>query len=388
MKRTYLDYAATTPMRSEVAEAMRPYFTEAFGNPSTIYSYGLEAKGAVEAARTKVARLINAREEEIVFTSGGTEADNYALIGTAYAAEGKKDHIITSAIEHHAILETAKFLETRGFKVTYLPVDKYGIVNPDDVKKAITAKTVLISVMHANNEIGTVEPVEQIGSVAREAGVYFHTDAVQTAGHIPVDVEKIGTSLLSISAHKLYGPKGVGILYVRKGTRITPLIHGGEQEKGRRSGTENVPGIVGLGTAAELAQGELEQEVVRIRQLRDRLVDGIKEKITDIKFNGHPETRLPNNINICVAYVEGESMALNLDLEGVCASTGSACSSASSEPSHVLSAIGVPPEISHGSLRFTLGKWTNGQDVDRVLEVLPRIVAKLRAMSPLLKSHR
>ena len=388
MKRSYLDYAATTPMRPEVAEAMRPYFTEAFGNPSTIYSYGLEAKGAVEAARRKIARLINAREEEIVFTSGGTEADNYALIGTAYAAEGKKDHIITSVVEHHAILETTKFLEARRFKVTYLPVDKYGLVNPDDVKKAITPKTVLISVMHANNEIGTVEPVEQIGSVAREAGVYFHTDAVQTAGHIPVDVEKIGASLLSISGHKLYGPKGVGILYIRKGTRIAPLIHGGEQEKGRRAGTENVPGIVGLGTSAELAQGELEQEAVRIKQLRDKLAKGLRDKITDIHFNGHPEKRLPNNVNICIAYIEGESMALNLDLEGVCASTGSACSSASSEPSHVLSAIGVPPEISHGSLRFTLGKWTTDQDIDRVLEVLPRIVAKLRAMSPLLKSHK
>lgn len=388
MKRSYLDYAATTPMRPEVAEAMRPYFTESFGNPSTIYSYGLEAKAAVEAARTKVARLINAREEEIVFTSGGTEADNYALTGTAYAAEGKKDHVITSAVEHHAILETTKFLEKRGFKVTYLPVDKYGLVNPDDVKKAITPKTLLISVMHANNEIGTIEPVEQIGNVAREAGVYFHTDAVQTAGHIPVDVDKIGASLLSISAHKLYGPKGVGILYIRKGTRITPLIHGGEQEKRRRAGTENVPGIVGLGTAAELAQGELEQEIVRLKQLRDKLVQGIKAKITDVHFNGHPEKRLPNNVNICVAYVEGESMALNLDLEGVCASTGSACSSATLEPSHVLSAIGIPPEISHGSLRFTIGKWTTDQDIDRVLDVLPRVVAKLRAMSPLLKSHK
>ena len=388
MKRTYLDYAATTPARPEVVEAMRPYFTEAFGNPSTIYSYGQEAKGAVEAARAKIARLLNAREEEIVFTSGGTEADNFALTGVAYAGEGKKDHIITSAIEHHAILETTKFLEKRGVKVSYLPVDKYGMLDPDDVRKALTARTVLISVMHANNEVGTIEPIEAIGRIAGEAGVYFHTDAVQTAGHIGVDVEKLGVNLLSISGHKLYGPKGVGVLYIRKGTRIAPLLHGGEQEKRRRAGTENVPGIVGLGVAVELAQGELEEEAGRLTQLRDRLAQGLKERIEDIHFNGHPVERLPNNVNICVAYVEGESMALNLDLEGICASTGSACSSASSEPSHVLSALGLPPEQAHGSLRFTLGKWTTAQDIDRVLDVLPRIVAKLRAMSPLLKSRK
>lgn len=388
MKRSYLDYAATTPTRPEVVEAMRPFFTESFGNPSTIYSYGLEARAAVEAARKKVARLINAREDEIVFTSGGTEADNFALTGITNAAEGKKDHIITSSVEHHAILETTKFLEKRGISVTYLPVDRYGLVDPEDVKKAITPKTALISIMHANNEIGTVEPVEQIGAIANEAGIYFHTDAVQTAGHIPVDVDKIGANLLSISAHKLYGPKGTGVLYIRKGTRITPFIHGGEQEKRRRAGTENVPGIVGMGTAAELAQGELEQEIIRLKQLRDRLVKGIVDKITDIHFNGHPEKRLPNNVNFCFDYIEGEAMALNLDLEGICASTGSACSSASLEPSHVLSAIGIAPEISHGSLRFTLGKWTTDGDIDRLLEVLPRIVTKLRAMSPLLKSRK
>lgn len=388
MKRTYLDYAATTPARPEVVEAMRPYFTEAFGNPSTIYSYGQEAKGAVEATRAKVARLLNAREEEIVFTSGGTEADNFALTGVAYAGEGKKDHIITSVVEHHAVLETTKFLEKRGVKVTYLPVDKYGMVDPDDVRKALTAKTALISVMHANNEVGTIEPVAEIGRIAGEAGVYFHTDAVQTAGHIGVDVEKLGVNLLSISGHKLYGPKGVGILYIRKGTRIAPFMHGGEQEKRRRAGTENVPGIVGLGVAVELAQGELEEEARRLTQLRDRLAQGLKERIEDINFNGHPVKRLPNNVNICVAYVEGESMALNLDLEGICASTGSACSSASSEPSHVLSALGLPPEQAHGSLRFTLGKWTTDRDIDRVLDILPRTVAKLRAMSPLLKSRK
>lgn len=388
MKRSYLDYAATTPARPEVVEAMRPYFTEAFGNPSTIYSYGQEAKGAVEAARAKIARLLNAREEEIVFTSGGTEADNFALTGVAYAGEGKKDHIITSAVEHHAVLEAAKFLEKRGVKVTYLPVDEHGFVDPDDVRKALTAKTALISVMHANNEVGTIEPIEEIGRIAREAGVYFHTDAVQTVGHIGVDVEKLGVNLLSLSGHKLYGPKGIGALYIRKGTRITPFMHGGEQEKRRRAGTENVPGIVGLGVAAELGQGEMDEEAVRLSQLRDRLAQGLQERIEHIHFNGHPVKRLPNNVNICVGFVEGESMVLNLDLEGLCASTGSACSSASLEPSHVLSALGLPPELAHGSLRFTLGKWTTDKDIDRVLEVLPRIVAKLRAMSPLLKSQK
>jgi cysteine desulfurase len=388
MKRIYLDYAATTPMRSEVVEAMLPYFTEVFGNPSTIYSYGQEAKEAIEASRSKIASLIKAQEEEIIFTGSGTEADNLALTGIIYASEGKKDHIITSAIEHHPVSETTKFLEKRRYKISYLPVDKYGLVNPADVKKALTVKTALISIMHANNEVGTIEPIKEIGRIAREAKVYFHTDAVQAVGHIGVDVKELGVDLLSISAHKLYGPKGVGALYIRKGTRIAPLMHGGEQEKRRRAGTENVPGIVGLGVAAELALEEIEEEAGRLRQLRDRLVEGLKERIKHIHFNGHPVKRLPNNVNICVEYVEGESMVLNLDLEGICVSTGSACTSSNLEPSHVLSSMGLPPELAHGSLRFTLGKWTTNEDIDRVLEVLPRIVAKLRAMSPLLKSRR
>jgi len=388
MKRIYLDYAATTPMRSEVVEAMLPYFTEVFGNPSTIYSYGQEAKEAIEASRSKIASLIKAQEEEIIFTGSGTEADNLALTGIIYASEGKKDHIITSAIEHHAVSETTKFLEKRRYKISYLPVDKYGLVNPADVKKALTVKTALISIMHANNEVGTIEPIKEIGRIAREAKVYFHTDAVQAVGHIGVDVKELGVDLLSISAYKLYGPKGVGALYIRKGTRIAPLMHGGEQEKRRRAGTENVPGIVGLGVAAELALEEIEEEAGRLRQLRDRLVEGLKERIKHIHFNGHPVKRLPNNVNICVEYVEGESMVLNLDLEGICVSTGSACTSSNLEPSHVLSSMGLPPELAHGSLRFTLGKWTTNEDIDRVLEVLPRIVAKLRAMSPLLKSRR
>jgi len=362
MKRIYLDYTATTPTHPEVAKTMSPYFTDVFGNPSSIHSYGQEGKGAIEGTRGKVAELIGARDEEIVFTSGGTEADNFALKGVAYANEKKGNHIITSPIEH--------------------------LVDPDDVKRAITSKTILISVMHANNEIGTVEPIVEIGKIAREAEVYFHTDAVQTVGHIPVDVDEFGVDLLSLSAHKLYGPKGVGALYIRKGTKLTPFMHGGEQERRRRASTENVPGIVGFGKAVELARQEMSEEAKRLTCLRDQLITGFLERIDHIHLNGHPQMRLPNNINICVDFIEGESMALNLDLEGICVSTGSACSSSSLEPSHVLLAIGIPPEQAHGSLRLTSGKWTTEEDIRRVLEVLPRIVAKLRAMSPLLKTGK
>jgi cysteine desulfurase len=386
MRRIYLDHAATTPTHPEVVKAMLPYFTDAFGNPSSIYSYGQEARGAIEEARTKVAELIGARSEEIIFTSGGTEADNFGLKGVAYANERKGNHIITTSIEHHAVLEVGKFLERRGLRITCLPVDKYGLVDPDDVRKAITDKTILISVMHANNEVGTIEPVEEIGEIAREAGVYFHSDAVQTVGHIPVNVDKLKVDLLSISAHKLYGPKGVGALYVRKGTKLVSLMHGGEQEKRRRAGTENVPAIVGLGK--ELAGQEMDKEIERLAGLRDKLIEGLGEKIDHIHLNGHPTRRLPNNVNVSVDFVEGESMLLNLDLEGICASTGSACSSASLEPSHVLLALGLSPEQAHGSLRFTLGRENSEADVERVLEVLPGIVAKLRAMSPLLKTQK
>jgi len=388
MKRIYLDHAATTPTRPEVVEAMLPYFTDAFGNPSSIYSYGQEARGAVEEARTEVAELIGARSEEIIFTSGGTEADNFALKGVAFANEGKGNHIITTSIEHHAVLEVCKFLEKRGFRVTYLPVDEYGLVVPQDVKRAITDKTILISVMHANNEVGTIEPVEEIGKIAREAGVYFHTDAVQTMGHIPVNVDELKVDLLSISGHKFYGPKGVGAMYVRKGTKLISLMHGGEQEKRRRAGTENVPAIVGLGKAVELAGQDMGKEAERLAYLRDKLIKGLGDKIDHIRLNGHPARRLPNNVNVSIDFVEGESMLLNLDLEGICASTGSACSSASLEPSHVLLALGVLPEQAHGSLRFTLGRENSEEDVERVLEVLPGIVAKLRAMSPLLKTQK
>jgi cysteine desulfurase len=386
MPRIYLDHAATTPTHPEVVKVMLPYFTDAFGNPSSIYSYGQEAKGAIEEARTKVAELIGARSEEIIFTSGGTEADNHALQGVAYSNENKGNHIITTPIEHHAVMEACEFLKRRGFRITYLPVDEYGLVDPRDVKKAITDKTILITVMHASNEVGTIEPISEIGKIAQEAEVYFHTDAVQAVGHIPVNVDDLSVDLLSISAHKLYGPKGVGALYVRKGTRLVSIMHGGEQEKRRRAGTENVPSIVGLGKAMEIAGQEMGKETEWSNYLRDKLIKDLMERIDHIRLNGHPTKRLPNNVNVSVYFVEGESMLLNLDLEGICASTGSACSSASLEPSHVLLSLGLPQEQAHGSLRFTMGRENTEADVERVLEVLPGIVAKLRAMSPFLKS--
>lgn len=388
MRRIYLDYAATTPTHPEVVKAMLPYFADAFGNPSSIHSYGQEAKGAVEEARGKIAEFIDARSKEIVFTSGGTEADNLALKGVAYANEHKGNHIVTTSIEHHAILETCKFLQERGFEITYLPVDECGLVDPQDVKKAITDKTVLISIMHANNEIGTIEPIAEIGRIAKEKEIYFHTDSAQTFGHLPVSVDDLNVDLLSISAHKLYGPKGIGALYVRKGTRLTPFMQGGEQERGYRAGTENVPAIVGFGRAVELAQQEMEKEAERLTYLRDKLIKGFLERVGHIHLNGHPTRRLPNNVNVSVDFVEGESMILNLDLEGVCASTGSACSSSSLEPSHVLLALGHSPEQAYSSLRFTLGRENTVEDIERVLEILPRIVARLRAMSPLLKTRR
>ena len=387
MKQIYLDYAATTPTHPAVVRAMTPYFNQAFGNPSAIYSYGQEAKNGIELARSKVAGLIGARDEEIVFTGGGTEADNFALKGVAFANRKKGNHIITTAIEHHAVLETCKFLGKMGFKITLLPVDKYGLVDPDNVKKAITAKTILISVMHANNEVGTIQPIAEISQIAREAGVYLHTDAVQSAGHIPADVNQLGVDLLSMSAHKLYGPKGIGALYVRKGTKLVSFMHGGGQENGRRAGTENVPGIVGFGKAAELAVQEIKEEEDRLTGLRDKLISGILTNIDHTYLNGHPVKRLPNNVNVSIEFVEGESMCLNLDAVGICASTGSACSSESQEASHVLLAVGVEPVKARGSLRFTMGKWTTEEEINSVLEFLPRVVSKLRKMSPLIKSN-
>jgi len=383
MKRIYLDYAATTPTDPEVVKAMEPYFFEKFGNPSSIHAFGQEAKSAIEDSREKLASFLGAKAEEIIFTSGGTESDNFAIEGVAYALEKKGNHIITTAIEHHAITEPCKFLEKRGFKVTYVGVDKYGLVNPGDIRKAITDKTILISVMHANNEIGTIQPIAKIGEIAKSKGIYFHTDAVQTVGHIPVNVDELNVDLLSLSAHKFYGPKGVGALYIRKGTRIERFLHGGDQEKGRRASTHNTSGIVGLGRAIELCQVKMEGEAKFQITWRDRLIQEIPKSISEVYLNGHPAQRLPNNINFSIKYIEGESVLLNLDMLGIAASTGSACTSSSLEPSYVLLAIGLSPEIAHGSLRLSLGRWTKEEDVAYLLEHLPKIVEKLRAMSPL-----
>ncbi|MFA5078102.1 MAG: cysteine desulfurase NifS [Dehalococcoidia bacterium] len=387
MKRIYMDYAATTPMQPEVAQAMQPYFSQRFGNPSSVHSMGQEAKDAVDEARIKVAALIACKPEEVTFTGGGTEADNQAVKGVCLANKDRGNHIITSPVEHHAVLNTCSYMKELGFDVTVVPVDEYGMVDPDSIRKSITAKTLLVSVMHANNEVGSIQPIEEIGRISRQAGIYFHVDAVQTAGHLPIDVDKLGIDLLSVSAHKLYGPKGVGMLYVRDGTRIAPLLHGGEQENGRRAGTENVPGIVGFGKAAEIALADMKEEAPRLTKYRDRLIDSIMKRMSDVYLNGHRTSRLPNNANFSFDFIEGESILMYLDAEGICASTGSACSSASSEPSHVLMALGIPVERARGSVRFSLGKWTSAEDIDKVVEALPRIVEKLRAMSPLVKER-
>lgn len=383
MRRIYLDHNATTALHPGVLEAMLPYYKSIFGNASTIYSFGQEARKAIDDARETLAYLIGAEPREIVFTSGGTEADNLALKGVASALKGKGGHIITSSIEHHAVLFACKYLEKMGKKITYLPVDRYGWLDPDRVKEAITNETILISIIHANNEIGTIEPIVEIGKIARECGVYFHTDAVQTVGKIPINVNESGIDLLSLSAHKLYGPKGIGALYIRKGTKIYPLIHGGEQERKRRAGTENVPGIVGLGEAAKIAGKEMRQEYSHVKKLRDKLENEIKDNIDYIRFNGHPTERLPNTSNVSFEFIEGESLVLNLDLKGIAASTGSACASGSLEPSHVLSAIGVPPAIAQGSIRFSLGRENKEEDIDYTVENLVEIVGRLREMSPL-----
>jgi len=387
MKNIYLDYAATTPTDPRVVQAMAPCFTEFYGNPSSLHAFGQTAKHLVEEARQTMSSFIGASPEEIIFTSGGTESNNAVIVGIALARRDRGNHIITSKIEHHAILEPCHFLEKQGYDVTYLPVDQYGLVDPGEVEKAMTNKTILISIMHANNEIGTIQPIAEIGRIARERGVYFHTDAVQTFSHLPIHVDELQVDLLSASGHKLYGPKGVGILYVRKGTRILPVLRGGDQEKGRRASTHNVPGIVGLGKAVSLAKTEMGQEMEHLTTLRDTLIRGILDNIKHSRLNGHPVKRLPNNVNVSIAYVEGESMLLNLDMEGIACSTGSACSSASLEPSHVLAAIGLPHELAHGSLRFSLGKPTSEDDINRVLEVLPGIVEKLRSMSPLYRKE-
>jgi cysteine desulfurase len=354
-----------------------------FGNPSSIHSFGREAKKWVDEARQQVADLIEAEAGEIIFTSGGTEADNLAILGVAAARRKKGNHIITSSIEHPAVLNSCKQLAKSGFDVTFLPVDQYGLVDPEELCKAIRSETILISIMHANNEIGTIEPIEEFSRIAKEHGVLFHTDAVQAAGKIPVNVNTLGVDLLTLSSHKIYGPKGVGALYKRKGVRLQPVVYGGGQESNSRSGTENTVGIVGFGKAAEIAARDLDSEFNRTRELRDKLIQGIKERIPDVKYNGHPERRLPHNVNFSFSYVEGESMLLSLDMKGIAASSGSACSSSSLKPSHVLKAIGLPYELIHGSLRMTLGRINDAADIDYVLEILPEVITRLRSFSPL-----
>ncbi|MEW6242670.1 MAG: cysteine desulfurase NifS [Bacillota bacterium] len=383
MRKVYLDNAATTPVRQEVVEVMVRYMTDIYGNPSSVHAFGRMARKGVEEARESVAALIGASPGEIIFTSGGTEADNLAIKGIAESLSHKGKHIITSKVEHHAVLHTCEYLEKKGFSVTYLPVDRYGTVSASDVEAALQDDTILVSVMMANNEVGTIQPIAEIVQAAKSRGVLVHTDAVQAVGAVRIDVEEMGVDLLSLSGHKIYGPKGVGALYVRKGVKLLPIAHGGGHERGKRAGTENVPGIVGLGKAAELARDEMGASSERIKHLRDRLIEGILSRIEHSRLNGHPTNRLPNNVNVSIEYVEGEAMLLSLDQQGVAASSGSACTSGSLEPSHVLMAMGLSHEVAHGSLRMTLGRQNTEEDVDYVLSVLPPIVERLRNMSPL-----
>lgn len=383
MRRIYLDNNATTPVRPEVLEAMLPFFKEQFGNPSSVHWAGRAVAGAVEKAREQVAKLINASPAEIVFVSCGSEADNFAIKGTVDALRDKGNHIITTAVEHPAVLEVCRFLEKRGCEVTYLPVDKDGMLDLVALEKAIRPETILISAMWANNETGTLFPVEEIGAIAKKHRVRFHTDAVQAVGKVTVDVQKAGVDLLAISGHKLGAPKGVGALYIRKGTKMTQFMQGGHQERNRRAGTHNVAGIAALGVACELAGKEIAEKMDRVKTLRDRLEQGILEAVPQVKLNGHPTLRLPNTLNVSFAYIEGESLLLNLDMKGIAASSGSACTSGSLEPSHVMGAMCVEVTLAHSSTRFSLGAETTEEDIDYVLEVLPPIVQRLREMSPL-----
>ena len=383
MKRVYMDNAATTALRRDVLDAMMPYLTDIYGNPSSLHYFGQEAHKAVENARHQVASALNAEDNEIVFTGCGTEADNMALKGIAEKYQSKGKHIITSSVEHHAILHTCEYLEKHGFEVTYLPVDEYGMVKAEQVRDAIRSDTILVSVMFANNEVGTIMPIKEIGAVCREKGVFFHTDAVQAVGHVAIDVKAMNIDLLSLSAHKLHGPKGVGALYIRKGIVVPPLLHGGAQERRKRAGTENVAGIVGLGKAIEIACSDIEGTSKRMCYLRDKLINGIEASIPEVKLNGHRTERLPGNVNFSIKYIEGESILLMLDINGIAASSGSACTSGSLDPSHVLLAIGLPHEIAHGSLRLTISEETTKEDVDFVVEKIKEIVARLRSMSPL-----
>jgi len=383
-RKVYLDHSATTPLDAGVYDAMKPFLLEKYGNPNSLHSWGMEARDAVDESRASVARLLNADPGEIVITGGGSEADNLAIKGTAFALKEKGRHIITSAVEHHAVLHTCKWLESQGFEITVLPVDSTGMIRISDLKEAIKDDTILVTIMYANNEVGTIQPVEEIIRTAKEQGVRVHLDGVQAVGHIPVDVKALDVDLLTLSAHKMYGPKGIGALYVKKGVKLTPLVHGGGQEFGLRSGTENTAGIVGFGAAAELARRRLEEGSVKSEsRLRDLLISGITDKIPNAHLTGHPVARLPFHVSFCFDYIEGESMLLRLNAKGIGASSGSACTSGSLEASHVLLAMGIPHELAHGSLRLTLGKDTTEEDILYVLETLPGIVSGLRALSPL-----
>ena len=383
VKRIYVDHSATTPMNSQVLDVMLPYFTQDFGNASTVYAEGREAKKAVNTAREQVAKAIGAQDSEIFFTGSGTEADNWAIRGVAMANKAKGNHIITSAVEHHAVLHTCMELEKQGFEVTYLPVDEFGMVSPESVKNAITDKTILVTIMAANNEIGTIMPIAEIGKIAREAEVLFHTDAVQAIGMMEIDVDAMNIDLLSLTGHKFYGPKGTGALYVRKGTKIAPFITGGAQERNRRAGTENVPGIVGLGKAIELATADIAGHTKKLAEMRDRFIKRVLDEIPYTRLNGHPSKRMASNANISFEFIEGESLLLMLDMKGISASSGSACTSGSLDPSHVLLAIGLKHETAHGSLRVTFGDSNTPEDADTIVDELKTIVARLREMSPL-----
>lgn len=383
IKYVYMDNAATTPVKPEVLEVMLPYFTEKYANPSPIYGIAHENKQAVEKARMQIATVLNADSKEIYFTVGGSESDNWALKGVAFANRSKGNHIITSKIEHHAVLHTCQYLEKQGFEVTYLDVDEYGFVRPEDLKNAITDQTILISIMFANNEIGTIEPIEELAAVAKEHNVLFHTDAVQAMGNVRIDVKKLGIDLLSMSAHKFNGPKGMGVLFIRNGVKIDNLLHGGGQERRRRAGTENVPGIVGMGKAIELAYENFDEHQRKLSEIRDALTDRLLKEVPHSKLNGHPEKRLPGNVNISFEFIEGESILLLLDMEGIAAASGSACNSDSLDPSHVLLAIGLPHELAHGSLRLSIGDFNDISEVDYVVEKVKDIVQRLRNLSPL-----
>lgn len=387
MRKVYLDNAATTALSPRVLEAMLPYFTQHYGNPSSVHAFGREAKQGLDRARDQVAKALHCDPSEVIFTGCGTESDNTVLLGVAQRYGNKGKHIITTNVEHHAILHTCEYLEKQGYSVTYLPVDQDGLVTAEQVAAAIRPDTILVSIMFANNEVGTIMPIQEIGAVCKEKGVLFHTDAVQAVGHIPVDVQAMHIDMLSLSAHKFHGPKGVGALYCRKGIRLPSYIMGGAQEKGRRAGTENVAGIVGLGAAIELATEQLEENRAKMTALRDRLMTGIQARISEVKLNGHPTNRLPNNVNFSFKYIEGESILLMLDMNGIAASSGSACTSGSLDPSHVLLALGLPHEIAHGSVRLTLGDETTAEDIDYTIDVLEKTVARLRAMSPLYKGE-